>query len=220
MLFDPETLQPKYKLISGQPGSSYTFEVAERIGLPKHVLDRAKKKVQQDKIKLNEMLSTLHSQRVQQEQQLATLKKKEERTTAASEKFEQLREKLETKMEVEKTKYEEMRKLAELGRRMQSLAEEWDKSKDKKPVIKKFVGQMTAEKKKKAADNAPDKVEKRRLALIERLKKEIQIGSKVRMLKGKQIGIVEEIKKNTIYVNFGTMLAKVAIENLEIADDD
>ena len=123
-------------------------------------------------------------------------------------------------MEVEKTKYEEMRKLAELGRRMQSLAEDWDKSKDKKPVIKKFVGQMTAEKKKKAAENAPDKVEKRRLALIERLKKEIQIGSKVRMLKGKQIGIVEEIKKNTIYVNFGTMLAKVAIENLEIADAD
>lgn len=219
MLFDPETLQPKYKLISGQPGSSYTFEVAERIGLPKHVLDRAKKKVQQDKIKLNAMLSTLHSQKVQLEQQLHSLKNKEDRTTASAEKFEQLREKLESKLEQEKSKRDENRKLLELGRRMQILAEEWDKSKDKKPIIKKFVGQMTAEKKKKAADNAPEKIEKRRQALIEKLKKEIQIGSKVRMLKGKQIGIVEEIKKNTIYVNFGTMLAKVAIENLELAEE-
>lgn len=220
MLFDPETLQPKYKLISGQPGSSYTFEVAERIGLPKHVLDRAKKKVQQDKIKLNEMLSTLHSQKVKLEQQLNSLKNKEDRTTAATEKFEQLREKLETRLELEKSKYDENRKLAELGRRMQVLADEWDKSRDKKPIIKKFVGQMTAEKKKKAAENAPDKVEKRRLALIEKLKKEIQIGSRVRMLKGKQIGIVEQIKKNTIYVNFGSLLAKVAIENLELAEDE
>ncbi|HRH67210.1 MAG TPA: DNA mismatch repair protein MutS [Bacteroidia bacterium] len=220
MLFDPETLQPKYKMISGQPGSSYTFEVAERIGLPKHVLDRAKKKVQQDKIKLNEMLSTLHSQKVKLEQQLNSLKNKEDRTTAATEKFEQLREKLETRLELEKSKYDENRKLAELGRRMQVLADEWDKSRDKKPIIKKFVGQMTAEKKKKAAENAPDKVEKRRLALIEKLKKEIQIGSRVRMLKGKQIGIVEQIKKNTIYVNFGSLLAKVAIENLELAEDE
>lgn len=220
MLFDPETLQPKYKLISGQPGSSYTFEVAERIGLPKHVLDRAKKKVQQDKIKLNAMLSTLHSQKVQLEQQLHSLKNKEDRTTASAEKFEQLREKLESKLEQEKSKRDENRKLLELGRRMQILAEDWDKSKDKKPIIKKFVGQMTAEKKKKAADNAPEKIEKRRQALIEKLKKEIQIGSKVRMLKGKQIGIVEQIRKNIIYVNFGSMLAKVAIENLEIAEVD
>ena len=56
--------------------------------------------------------------------------------------------------------------------------------------------------------------------MIEKLKKEIQIGSKVRMLKGKQIGIVEQIRKNIIYVNFGSMLAKVAIENLEIAEVD
>jgi hypothetical protein len=80
------------------------------------------------------------------------------------------------------------------------------------------VGSMTAEKKKKAAENTPDKISKRRLALIEKLKQEIHVGSKVRMMKGKQIGIVEEINKNTVYVNFGNIRAQVAIENLEPAE--
>jgi DNA mismatch repair protein MutS2 len=34
MLFDLETLDPKYILSVGEPGSSYTFEVAERVGFP------------------------------------------------------------------------------------------------------------------------------------------------------------------------------------------
>ncbi|HNP97646.1 MAG TPA: hypothetical protein PKK99_01245, partial [Bacteroidia bacterium] len=147
-----------------------------------------------------------------------SLKNKEDRTSNAAAKFEQLSQKLETRMELENSKREETRKVNELGRRMLSLTEEWEKTKDKKAIIKKFVGLMTAEKKKKEANNTPEKVEKRRQALIEKLKKEIQIGSQVRMLKGKQVGTVEDIKKNTVIVNFGNMLAKVAIENLELAD--
>ena len=77
---------------------------------------------------------------------------------------------------------------------------------------------MTAEKKKRAAENTPQKVAGRKQALLEKLRKEIQVGSSVRMLKGKQIGIVEEIRKDIVYVNFGNMKAMVAIENLELAD--
>jgi DNA mismatch repair protein MutS2 len=63
MLFDPETLQAKYQLLVGQPGSSYTFEVAEKIGLPSYVLERAKRKVKSEKLTLNTMLSDLHFQK-------------------------------------------------------------------------------------------------------------------------------------------------------------
>ncbi len=33
MAFDEKSLQPLYQLIIGKPGSSYTFSIAERIGL-------------------------------------------------------------------------------------------------------------------------------------------------------------------------------------------
>ena len=57
MLFNPETLEPKYELLVGQPGSSYTFEVAEKIGLPTNIIQRASDKISSDKVKLNRLLA-------------------------------------------------------------------------------------------------------------------------------------------------------------------
>ncbi len=217
MLFDPETLEPKYLLLSGQPGSSYTFEVAEKIGLPSYVIERAKKKVHTEKLKLNNMLSTLHAQKNKIEDEIRKLKIMQAKTDAAGGRFSDLSQKLEQKMEKDKIKREELVKLAEMGRKFNALSEEWNKAKDKKEIIKKFIGAITAEKKKRAAENTPVKVALRKQALIEKLRKEITIGSTVRMLKGKQTGVVEEIKKDIVTVNYGTMKAKVAIENLELA---
>ncbi|MFM6969464.1 MAG: endonuclease MutS2, partial [Sediminibacterium sp.] len=45
MQFDEVHLLPMYKLIIGKPGSSYTFAIAERIGLPKALINRARKLV-------------------------------------------------------------------------------------------------------------------------------------------------------------------------------
>src|SRR5690606_21425447 len=42
MAFDEEQLLPLYQLVIGKPGSSYTFSIAQRSGLPKHVIERAK----------------------------------------------------------------------------------------------------------------------------------------------------------------------------------
>jgi DNA mismatch repair protein MutS2 len=217
MLFEPETLQPRYQLIVGQPGSSYTFEVAERIGLPEHVLNRAKKKVQKEKLRLNNLLADLHRQKAALEREVAELERRKHRTDVAEQRYEQLSQKLEERLERDKGKREELRKLAELGRKMQAFSEEWEKSKDKKHVIKKFVGNMTAERKKKAAENTPEKVAKRKAALLEKLRREISIGSPVRMMKSRQVGVVEDIRKDQVCVLFGNMKAWVSLENLELA---
>jgi len=218
MLFHPESLQPRYQLIIGQPGSSYTFEVAEKIGLPSSVIERAKKKVQREKLSLNTMLASLHQQKNKIEEELHELKEKQAKTEEAGGRFSQLSKKMTEKMERDNLKRDELNRLAELGRKLNSLSQEWEKNKDKKEIIKKFIGTLTAEKKKKAAENTPQKLAAKKLALLERLRKEIRIGSRVRMLKGKQIGVVEEIKKDIVVVNFGNMKAKVALENLELAD--
>ena len=42
MLFDEKDLNPLYKLKIGQPGSSYTFEVASNIGISKSIIDEAR----------------------------------------------------------------------------------------------------------------------------------------------------------------------------------
>lgn len=42
MEFDPESLAPKYRLLVGVPGASHAVEVAERLGLPGPILERAR----------------------------------------------------------------------------------------------------------------------------------------------------------------------------------
>lgn len=44
MLFDNKTLEPIFKLIIGEAGSSFTFEVAQKNGIPYGLINRAKKK--------------------------------------------------------------------------------------------------------------------------------------------------------------------------------
>jgi DNA mismatch repair protein MutS2 len=43
MLFDNRTLEPIYQLVLGEAGSSFTFEVAQKNGIPYSLINRAKK---------------------------------------------------------------------------------------------------------------------------------------------------------------------------------
>jgi DNA mismatch repair protein MutS2 len=58
MQFDEVNLQPMYKLVVGKPGSSYTFAIAERIGLPQHLIQKARKLVDDDHFKLDRLLNS------------------------------------------------------------------------------------------------------------------------------------------------------------------
>lgn len=50
MLFDNHLMRPLFKLEIGQPGSSFAFEIARKIGLPEDVLIRAQDSIGQDHI--------------------------------------------------------------------------------------------------------------------------------------------------------------------------
>ena len=71
MAFDEKNLLPLYKLIVGKPGSSYTFAIAERIGLDKRLIDRARQLVDEDHFKLDKLLN-----RTEQDLQAGRTKRK------------------------------------------------------------------------------------------------------------------------------------------------
>ncbi len=50
MGFDKENLKPLYKLQIGEAGESCALSIAERLGLPKHLLERARKEAYHDQI--------------------------------------------------------------------------------------------------------------------------------------------------------------------------
>src|SRR5450755_2789362 len=57
MAFDEKNLKPLYKLIVGKPGSSYTFSIAERIGLHPSLINKARKLVDENHFSLDKLLN-------------------------------------------------------------------------------------------------------------------------------------------------------------------
>lgn len=57
--FDPEKLKPTYNFLQGTPGNSYAFALAESLGLPQNVLDRAKNYIGTRQVELEESIAVL-----------------------------------------------------------------------------------------------------------------------------------------------------------------
>jgi DNA mismatch repair protein MutS2 len=63
MLFNNVAMQPLYILEVGKPGSSYAFEIAQKIGLPRNVLELAKSKVSAGQKKVDTLLVDLEREK-------------------------------------------------------------------------------------------------------------------------------------------------------------
>lgn len=64
MKFDVEKMVPLYELEIGRPGSSYALEIAEKIGLPKAILNQAKQKIGVKKVQMDKLLTELEEEKV------------------------------------------------------------------------------------------------------------------------------------------------------------
>ncbi len=65
--FDIETLRPTYKLTIGTPGRSNALAISERLGLPKHIIDRALAEVSSDDRRFEDVIDKLEAARIEAE---------------------------------------------------------------------------------------------------------------------------------------------------------
>jgi DNA mismatch repair protein MutS2 len=219
MLFDIESLTPKFILSLGEPGSSYTFEVAEKIGFPKHLIERAKTKVDQDKLRLNALLSEVQTQKTK----LAGQNEQKEHETFLAkierEKYLALYQKLEEKIKRDREKKIELVRQAEYGQKYLRLMADWKEKKSRKEVIKRFIDGLTAETKKQESLKRQNKLDAFAEKKIARIRANLEIGTKVKILNGNEIGIVEGIKDEKVFVKFGLVKMTVGMQNLVLAED-
>jgi DNA mismatch repair protein MutS2 len=218
MLFDIDNLEPKYILSVGEPGSSYTFEVAERIGFPKHLIERAKGKVDKDKIKLNRLLADMQDQKTKLEEQLQRAEHEEFLKKIAKEKYHTLFNAWEEKINRERERKIELSHLADYGSKYLRLMDDWNKRKDRKEVIQRFIDGITAETKKQEDLRKQKKLSNFSEKKIARIKPVLKVGSKVKVLNGNEVGVVEEIKEEKVFIKFGLMKMTVGMENLVLAE--
>lgn len=63
--FDVETLSPTYKLLIGIPGKSNAFEISQKLGLSKHVIEEAKAYIHKDDIRFEDILANIEKSQKQ-----------------------------------------------------------------------------------------------------------------------------------------------------------
>jgi DNA mismatch repair protein MutS2 len=218
MLFNSKTLKPLYQLHIGEPGSSFTFEVAQKIGLPIEIIEEAKQKLSKEKLQMDKLLSQLQLEKNILAKIKRDLQKQMGKTTAEKREFQQLNDKLEVTLEQSKEQKEDRQKLIDYGKKLHQLTQEWSNSKDKKPIIQKFIKLAGYEQAKKKEQEEFEKTQAFKEQRILQIKSKIEIGSLVRMLKSKEVGTIKTLKDNNrADVQFGKMIMNVGIEKLEIA---
>ncbi|MBA3682408.1 MAG: hypothetical protein H0W73_14790, partial [Bacteroidetes bacterium] len=218
MLFDIENLEPKYILSIGEPGSSYTFEVAERVGFPMYIINRAKEKVDKDKLKFNRLLAEVQTQKTKLEEQLEKAEHEEFLKKIAKEKYHTLFDNWQQKVERERDRKIELARLADYGQKYLRLMDDWNNKGDRKTVIKRFIDGITAETKKQDELRKQKKLDNYSEKKIARIKPNLKVGSKVKILSGTEIGVVEEIRNEKVFIKFGLMKMTVGMENLVLAE--
>ena len=104
MQFDNKTLEPVFKLVMGEAGSSFTFEVAQKNGLHFNLINRAKKKIERGKVRFDETIAKLQKERSAMMKTGKSLKEKEDKVKSESDKMQTMNAKLKAKL----TSYREL----------------------------------------------------------------------------------------------------------------
>ncbi len=220
MLFNTETLEPTYMLSVGEPGSSFTFEVAKMNGIPEDLLDRAKKKLSKQKIEMDGLLSDLQRQKSELEQGIAAARKQEVSARKEEQSFQSKLEKLQDKLDKQHVTSERNNKYIILGKKADQLVEKFNlraKNKDVLEELKKFVAvekttRDEARKKKKVQTESKVKTEKKEKVIQDR--KKMIPGATVRLEKTQQVGEILEVIGETATVAFGVFKTKVELGKL------
>ena len=229
MLFNRSTLTPEYLLEVGQPGSSFTFEVAQMNGIPKNMLQEAKQKVDKQKVKFDQLISDLQREK----SILQKLKKESYEAKLAMEEskleFEEKSEHFEERLKTQERLIEKNNKFLNHGKKMGQFIQNFPTKSKKKQgehleELKKYLTiektkielalkkAQDAERKKQELQKAKKPSKKK--AKVNPKSKPIVVGCRVKLKQGKQSGEVIFMDANEATVVFGNLKAKVKLEQL------
>ena len=243
MQFDSKTLEPIFKLVLGEAGSSFTFEVAQKNGLPYNLVNRAKKKIEKGKVRFDATIAKLQKERNQLLKTGESLKKKESKAEEQSEQTAQIKAKLKSKLSSYQELFDHNQKMIVLGNKFNEIGERFFKNNKKRPLISellKLVENENSKRKKKSNLLLKTEKEKKKkineqvnkeIALVRKEKKKnkidkpkksnikLKVGDSVRMFDGRSVGSIDLIEKNKAIVNYGVFKTQVSLDLLEIVED-
>lgn len=245
MLFDTHKIEPLFKLRMGQPGSSFAFEIARKIGLPESILESAKEKIGQEHLDFDKHLREIIRDKNYYEQRREQIRQREKRVEELEAQYDQGLQniKKERREILDKAKAEAQQLLSETNRRIEKTIREIkesqaekQKTKEAREALNAFeqtVEESDADKEREASINR--KIEKIKRQQEQREKRRaqqgntpevstekkapelaIEVGAMVQIDgKADRIGEILKINKNEALVAMGGMQSNIKLSRLK-----
>lgn len=242
MLFDSKRMQPLFQLEIGQPGSSFAFEIAQKIGLQPGVLKLAAEKIGEDHVAFDKHLKDLEKEKQRVEDKNAKLQQTEKKLNSLIDKFNrEINYNLNERKNIIKRANDEAEAiLRTANKKIENTIFEIKKNKAEKEKTKKIREQLDGFKKgfldkqeekvakidrkikklkeKEEIRNKKKEKEKdtsRKTKKEERIDQTIRIGDSVQIKGQESFGEVIDVKNNDITVLFGQIKTTLHKDRLE-----
>ena len=226
MEFNQDTLRPTYRLQMGIPGSSYAFEIASRIGLDSALLDRARDLLGDQKVRMEDLISSLEARNQALSARLEDAEKALSHAQTQRERYEKLFERLETEKDDIKQKALDDAELvmqranAEIERTIREIKEHQaakERTKEVRAELESFKKQISEEKQKTVSKKQKRNKKRQPRSSKEKTSvpgKPLQVGDQVKLDGGSTTAELIELSDKHAVIMAGSMHMRVKVDRL------
>ncbi|HEY8401581.1 MAG TPA: Smr/MutS family protein, partial [Cytophagaceae bacterium] len=213
MRFDVQKLEPLYELEIGKPGSSFAFEIATKIGLPKDIIQASKDKLGTSQVSFDKMLRDLEVEKNKVREQSRRLQSKEQKLENTLNQYRELKDYLEQnkKKLLNDAKKEAKQLLLDTNQKIEATIREIKESQADKAKTRQLREELERLKEKikpesEVLEDTPD---------VEVVGGEIKEGDLVRIKDSGAVGEVVAIKAKDAEIMIGDLKSNIKLSRLE-----
>jgi len=216
MQFDMNTLQPLFTLEVGIPGSSYTFEICQRLGLDETIIRRAVEIAGESSFKMDQLITDVMNKSQYYRQKADELSIKESQLNSLIRLYEQKAKEIEIKdKQFQKEARSQAKELLrDVNRRVEAVIREIRESQAERPVIKKAKEQLQSLK-----EEFSDAAEPAASTAIDL--QAVRKGQRVKALAYGITGVVSKVfkGKNQVEIEREGLKITVSADDIELLDE-
>ncbi len=231
MLFDTTKLLPLFKLNIGHPGSSYALEIADSIGFPRHITERATDIAGVEHISFEKQVKNFQADKEELLRQQEKVRMADEFFSEMIDKYQKLLSELESQKKIIITEAQQQaalllqnanKAIENTIRQIKESAAEKEKTKQAREELQELKEKIIAGKKPEEIITKPAATKKQKpaIAAINAEKKTVilQKGNFVRLPGQKNIGEIIEVHNDQAQVLFDNIKIRIPVAQLEIVE--
>lgn len=222
--FDVETLAPTYRLLIGIPGKSNAFAISKRLGLSQFIIDNAKKHIDTESVKFEDVISELEKNRILSEREKDKAQSIKQEAENIKKEMAKRNKILDEKTEkiLEKARAEAKKIIEDAKRETEDALKQIKKAQKMKDLTEANREMERARQKinKKSKENAENKSEKP--SVNTKAPKSVKLGDSVEIVSMGQKGTVVTLpdRSGALTVKVGIMKLKSNLSDLRLIKEE